>query len=421
MAGLARQPYFREADGALIRKPGYDFGAQIFSVFDPNQFPTPQSTPDAARTALALLEELLTEFHFVADTDRAGALAAIFTAVARPSVDFAPGFHVRAPAIGSGKTYLCELIGSFAGPGWNSKVSYPLSSEEATKVIFALLLTSPAVIEFDDMTTDWIPHGIINRLFTARTLTERILGVSKTATVSTRTLVLGSGNNVEPLRDLRRRVLTIHLDQRCATPATRSYNGNPVERVRGARGKYVGAVLTIIQAWRAAGSPRVSGKAIATFGGKWSDYCRFPLMWLGQPDPLTSLVEQVNHDPDAKSLEAFLLAWHSAFGSTPTPLRRAISDAEAKYPDLIEAIGDLPVMDRGDEINRTKFGQYLKKNQNRIVEGLELRAARADGRNAWFVLTSKTPPSPPSPPFAGAIEKDSGADDVFPFQLSEDQ
>jgi len=93
---------------------------------------------------------------------------------------------------GSGKTYLCELIGAFGGPGGNAKVSYPTTSEEATKVILSLLLTSPAVIEFDDMDTDWIPHGTIKRMLTADKITDRILGVSKTATVSTRTLFLGS-------------------------------------------------------------------------------------------------------------------------------------------------------------------------------------------------------------------------------------
>ena len=64
-----------------------------------------------------MLEALLTEFHFVAPTDKAAALSAIFTAVVRVSLPLAPAFHVRAPVFGSGKTFLCELIGAFAGPG----------------------------------------------------------------------------------------------------------------------------------------------------------------------------------------------------------------------------------------------------------------------------------------------------------------
>ncbi|MEF8724026.1 MAG: DNA-primase RepB domain-containing protein [Candidatus Accumulibacter delftensis] len=264
LAGVARQPYFRESDGELITQAGYDKTVQRFGVFDARQFVIPDPTPDAARAALALLEDLLTEFHFVAASDKAAALSAIFTAVVRPSLPHAPGFHARAPVFGSGKTYLCELIGAFAGPAGNAKVSYPTTSEEATKVILSLLLTSPAVIEFDDMDTDWIPHGTIKRMLTAEQITDRILGVSKTATVSTRTLFLGSGNNVGPIRDLLRRVLTIHIDPRCATPATMTYKGFPVDKVRQRRGvKYVAAVLTIIQAWRKAGMPRARRTALS--------------------------------------------------------------------------------------------------------------------------------------------------------------
>src|SRR5665811_2030223 len=100
-------------------------------------------------------------------------------------------------------------------------------------------------------------------MLTAETITDRILGVSKTATVSTRTLFLGSGNKVGPIRDLLRRVLTIHIDPRCATPATKTYKGFPVDKVRQCRGIYVSAVLTIIQAWRRAGSPRAQAESIA--------------------------------------------------------------------------------------------------------------------------------------------------------------
>lgn len=404
LAGVARQPYFRESDGELIIQPGYDKTAQRFGVFDARQFVLNEPTLEAARAALALLEDLLTEFHFVRDTDRAAALAAIFTAVVRPSLAYAPGFHVRAPVFGSGKTYLCELIGAFAGPAGNAKVSYPTTSEEATKVILSLLLTAPAVIEFDDMDTDWIPHGTIKRMLTAEYITDRILGVSKTATVSTRTLFLGSGNNVGPIRDLLRRVLTIHIDPRCATPATMAYKGFPVDKVRQQRGVYVAAVLTIIQAWRAAGSPRGTVDSIVTFGGAWSDYCRSPLIWLGHPDPATALLEQVRHDPDGDALSGLMTEWHASFGSSPTTVRKAVDAASFDQPNLLDAMREFPVEDRG-EINRSKLGWLLKKNANRIVDGFEFQKAEAYGRTAWRVVEVKTPPLTPSPPSAPSVGK----------------
>jgi len=404
LAGVVRQPYFRESDGELITQAGYDKTAQRFGVFDARQFVIPDPTPDAARAALALLEDLLTEFHFVAASDKAAALAAIFTAVVRPSLPYAPGFHARAPVFGSGKTYLCELIGAFAGPAGNAKVSYPTTSEEATKVILSLLLTSPAVIEFDDMDTDWIPHGTIKRMLTAEQITDRILGVSKTATVSTRTLVLGSGNNVGPIRDLLRRVLTIHIDPRCATPATMTYKGFPVDQVRKHRGKYVAAVLTIIQAWRKADMPRAEADSIVTFGGAWSDYCRYPLMWLGHPDPATALLEQVRHDPDGDALSSLMTEWRTVFGSTATTVRKAVETARHNQPNLLDAMREFPVEERG-EINRSKLGWLLKKNANRIVGGYEFQQSEADGRTAWRVVAVKTPPLTPLHPFTPSVEK----------------
>ncbi len=404
LAGVARQPYFREADRELITLAGYDKTEQRFGVFNAREFVIPEPTPEAARAALSLLEGLLTEFHFVAATDKAATLAAIFTAVVRPTLAHAPGFHVRAPVFGSGKTYLCELIGAFAGPGGNAKVSYPTTSEEASKVILSLLLTSPAVIEFDDMDTDWIPHGIIKRMLTAEYITDRILGISKTATVSTRTLFLGSGNNVGPIRDLLRRVLTIHIDPRCATPATMSYTGFPVDKVRQQRGVYVAAVLTIIQAWRRAGSPRLAADSIVTFGGAWSDYCRYPLMWLGHPDPATALLEQVRHDPDGAALSGLMTEWRAVFGSIPTTVRKAVDRAKSGQENLLDAMCEFPVEERG-EINRSKLGWLLKKNANRIVGGFQFQQAEADGRKAWRVVEVKTPPLTPSPPSTPLNEK----------------
>jgi hypothetical protein len=391
LAGVARQPYYREHDGELITHPGYDKQAQRFGVFDHRHFVLPAPTLDAAKAALTLLEELLTEFHFVSPTDKAAALSAIFTAVVRPSLPQAPAFHVRAPVFGSGKTFLCELIGAFAGPGGNAKVSYPTTSEEATKVILSLLLNSPAVIEFDDMDTDWTPHGTIKRMLTAEHITDRILGVSKTATVSTRVVILGSGNNVGPIRDLLRRVLTIHVDPRCSTPATLSYRGNPVKTVRRDRAKYVSAVLTIIEWYRKAGIPRAEVDNIVTYGGAWSDFCRYPLIWLGYPDPATALLNQVRHDPDGDALHNLMTEWYAAFGPSPTTVRKAVDLGYANHPNLLDAMRELPVEERG-EINRGKLGWLLKKNANRIVAGFEFQQTVADGRTAWRVVAVRTPP-----------------------------
>ncbi|WP_350135938.1 DNA-primase RepB domain-containing protein [Nitrosomonas sp.] len=394
LRGVVRQPYFRETDSELVSQPGYDSVSRLFGVFDPNQFTIPIPTVEAAQSALVLLDDLISEFRFASDIDKSAALSAIFTAVTRPTLAYAPAFHGRAPTSSSGKTYLCELIGIFAGPAANAKVSYPTTSEEATKTILSLLLTNPAVIEFDDMDTDWIPHGTIKRMLTAEQITDRILGVSKTATVSTRTLFLGSGNNVGPVRDLLRRVLTINLDPRCATPATMTYRNSPIEKVRKNRGKYVSAVLTIIQAYRNAGTPRTDVPNIATYSGAWSEYCRHPLIWMGLPDPATSLINQITNDPDTQLLKALMSEWNHVFGSRSITVRKVIEQTINSHSQLMDAIRELPVLDRG-EINPSKFGWFLKKNANRIVGNYKFVESTADGRKAWsLVFVSPNPPQP---------------------------
>ncbi len=391
LTGLVRQPFFRESNGELVCTPGYDVESGKYAAFDGGAYVIPDPTREAAEEALGLLLGLLDEFHFASPNDRASALSAILTAVVRPSLPLAPAFHVRAPTMGSGKSYLNEVIVAFATPGQSHKVSYPTTSEEATKAMPALLRQSPAVIEFDDMNDDWKPHGIINRMLTSEAISERVLGASKILTLSTRTLVLGSGNNVGPVRDLTRRVLTIHLDARTANPALLKYIGKPAELVRKERARFISAALTIIMAWRRAGEQRSSVQHIANYGDDWADHCRHPLIWLGEADPAQSLIDQVCSEPDSDALGELLLQWHNRFGDKSVTLRcmLAMKDNDCEV-GLREALEDLPMFGR-EGINKSKLGWYLRKNLNRIVNGLEFRKGDSTERKAWRVCRVDQP------------------------------
>jgi hypothetical protein len=101
---------------------------------------------------------------------------------------------------------------------------------------------------------------------TAEYTSGRILGESKTAAVSTRTLFLSSGNNVGPIQDMTRRCITIYLDPMIETPASRTFNRpNLVQDLLQELERYVSAALTIIRAWIVAGRPMTHCKDKATF------------------------------------------------------------------------------------------------------------------------------------------------------------
>ena len=385
--GLARQPYLR-ADGSLMVQAGYDRSTRMFGVFDETQFSiNAHPTKDDAETALNVLAELISEFSFAGPTDSTAALAAFLTAAVRPSLPQAPMFHVRAHTVGSGKSYLCELITAFATPRRGTPMTFPGDDEECRKLLLAELLRSPAVLEFDNLTGDLAPHKSLCTALTSEHMTGRILGLSKTATVNTRALFLSSGNNVGPIKDMTRRCITINLDPACETPATRAFQRpNLVRDVLEERGRYVAAALTIVRAWILAGQPRAPGKALAGFGA-WADYCAHPLRWLGLPDPTASVFEAMADDPDRDTLNRLLIVWEVVFGKTPTMVREAVKQSSSPFPDeseLREVLHD--IADERGEINRRKLGWWIRRHEGQVIDGR--RFARAPGNRsaeAWRV------------------------------------
>lgn len=382
--GFARQPYFCKGSGKLISTSGYAPEARIYAAFDGKHLVPSNPSREAALAALAELKALLREFPFASEHDRSAALCAILTAAVRASLPLAPAFNVTASMPGSGKSYLASLICSFAAPGYPVNVGYPTTAEEASKAMLAILIGKPAAILFDDMQTDWLPHSMMNRMLTSETVEERILGSSRTVRVSTNALVIGTGNNVVPVRDMCRRVVTISLRPQSETPATLRFEERPVEKVKADRARYVSLALTIVQAWLDAGGPQADVPNVVTFE-IWANMCRQPLLWLGEADPATSLIQQVQHDPDGDALGRLLSAWADEFGGRPTTVRKVLARSdELSGSALQDALLELPCSD-GASINPKKFGRFLSKSQHRIVNGLYLTQERMPERTAWAV------------------------------------
>lgn len=378
--GIARQPYLRP-DGSLMNTPGYDVATQMFGVFNARDFTIPEAPTRAeAEAALALLNDLLREFSFHSEVDRSAALTAMLTAAVRASLSTAPMFHVRAHMVGSGKSYLCELITAFATAQRGTPTSFPADDEECRKLLLAELLRAPAVVEFDNLTGDLIAHKSLCTALTSEFMSGRILGVSKTATVTTRALFLSSGNNVGPVQDMTRRCITIRLSPQCEVPAARHFTRPELVRdVLRERGRYVSAALTIIRAWIVAGRPKSECRALASFCG-WSDLCRQPILWLGGLDATESVFEAMAEDPDRETLARLLQAWWAVFGKTAAMVRDAVAQSSSFHGEngeLREILNDI-AGERG-EINRRKLGWWIRRHAGRIVDGLRIVRATGNG------------------------------------------
>lgn len=394
LLGITRQPYLRP-DGSLMREPGYDQSSMMFGAFDPADFSVPERpTPSDVQAAISLMESLLEEFAFQAEVDKAAALSAILTAAIRPSLPTAPVFHVRAHTAGSGKSFLCELIAIFATEQPSAPAAFPADNDECRKFLLAELLRGPAVITFDNLTSDLLAHRSLCTALTSEYLSDRILGISKTATVSTRTLFLSSGNNVGPIKDMTRRAVTVNLDVRCESPATRSFKRpNLIQEVRADRARYVSAALTLILAHIQTSQANEVTKTLAGFH-VWTAWCVKPLLSLGCPDPVSAVVAAMSEDPDRELLGRLLEIWHERFGSTPTMVREAIEKSGGYYDrnvDLKEALHEI-AGERG-EVNRRKLGWWIKRHEGQVVNGRRFQRTNGGGSaEKWRVEVLEVSP-----------------------------
>ncbi|SDQ79813.1 hypothetical protein [Brevundimonas sp. 374] len=384
LTGLSRQPFYG-ADGILVSKAGYDEATGTYAGFDEADYNLVNPTREDAERELTYIKWLLREFQFATKADQAAALAAILTAAVRASLPLAPAININAPRSGGGKSFLAALIALAAAAGEPYNTSYPTTPEEAAKVLLAMLLEKPAVVLFDDMQvqTGWKSLGPMNKALTSTSITERVLSRSRTATARTNVLFMGTGNNVEPGQDMRRRVLSIRLAPRSETPTLQQYSFNPVAHVRKRRSHIVQAALTIIEAHRLAGRPVSDVPSIGSFE-EWSLTCRQPLLWLGEPDPATSLIQQVQDDSDQDTLGEFLQHWSRLFRDDPMMVREVVPYAarDARFADVLEEIG---VMD-GSTVNTKRLGWYLKLNRSRWANSLRIESGPNSQRNTWRVI-----------------------------------
>jgi hypothetical protein len=372
--GLAHQPFLRP-DGTLCATSGYDPITGVLAGFDELDFElAAHPTPTQAKVALELLDSLLSEFPFAADTDRSAALSAMLTAAVRPSLSAAPMFHVRAHQAGTGKSYLCRVITAFATARMARPMPFPGGDVECAKVVLSALKDGPAVIEFDNLTTDLVAHDSLCSALTAEQYSSRNLGHSRMRTVSTRALFLSSGNNVGPVGDMSRRCITINLDAGIEMPATRTFKQpGLLEEVRRDRAQYVSAALTVVTAWVQAGRPHSACQPVGGFG-EWSDWCRQPLLWMAKPDPAASVFAAMIDDPERETVGQLLATLQAQFGSAPVMVKemvkRAYDVSKPNAHELLEVLQDIT----GDRHtpNVKKLGQWIKRHAGQVVGGLKL-------------------------------------------------
>jgi hypothetical protein len=263
---ISHAPFVRP-DGTIVTEPGYDQQTRTLlvpdPVFDGLKVPEDPSAEEITAARRLLLEEWLGDFPFDSDTDRANVLALLITPAIRGMVPKVPLAVVDGLQMGVGKNLLADSVltvytGQAAQPmNW---VSEP---DELRKQITAAFRTGAEFFVFDEAHT--LEGAPLAQALTAETWQDRILGVSTMAEFPNRVTWMSLGNQVVVKGDITRRVYRIALRPRYANPQDRKSESFRHPGTSGLdlgswtrkhRAELMTAILTLVRAWFAVGSPR---------------------------------------------------------------------------------------------------------------------------------------------------------------------
>jgi putative DNA primase/helicase len=445
LRGIAEIPLLH-ADGSIVRD-GYDARAQVV-VVAPGDWPEPVSNPSEAdaREALARVMAIIEGFPHVKDCDRAVTVAAMLSAVLRPTLPACPAFAWSAPVRGSGKSKLADVCAVIATGRTAPAMSWPRQEDEAEKRLAASVMSGDAVILLDNIETA-LRGDCLNSLLTQPTVSLRVLGKSQMLRVGAAALLLATGNNLILQGDLSRRFLVSHLDPETERPELRQFAFDPVERARTERGALVAALQTIAR-WGArlpSTLPPVGSFEV------WSRRVRDPLVALGMADCCEVLADLHKEDPEREAALEVLTEWYGTFiaqeMTVADVIRRATHIPEKtnkkqreeaiSLRDALDAVSGGP-----GGLNPKRLGKYLTRIKDRMFGDYVMRRGAGNlaakvatwrvekihgvtGYNGVCSYSSSTEdryrgeletlPADPETPAAGAYRAAAEGDDGVPF------
>lgn len=259
LRAVVHSPVVRR-DGSVLDQPGYD------ELTGLAYFPTPglvvpsvpeQPTADDIADAVRLIDEMLAGFEFATPNDRANLVGSLVTPLL---CELVPppykGVFISAANPGSGKTLIATLMRIIHGGVFRTEL--PGDSEELRKMISSILETTSGSVVHIDNITGVVRSSVLAGLFTSRDYSDRRLGVlGQVKARNDRTWVF-TGNNAKLGGDMVRRAVMVTLAPTGPNPHLRSgfAIGDLESWAEERRGELLAALLTLVRAWVAAGSPQ---------------------------------------------------------------------------------------------------------------------------------------------------------------------
>jgi hypothetical protein len=240
--------------GAIAETEGYCPETRTYYAPDPSlRLPAVPSTPSdegIERARELILGELLGQFPFVGESERAHAVALLVLPFVREAIDGPTPLHlIEKPTPGTGATLLVDaLTFPFLGAPLGT-MTEGRDEEEWRKRITATLRTGPAAVVIDNI-RHRLDSSALSSAITTPCWEDRVLGASETLRARVRCAWIGTGNNPALSGEMARRTVRIRLDAKVDRPWLREGFRHPNLRgwVAERRGDIIDAVLTLCRA-----------------------------------------------------------------------------------------------------------------------------------------------------------------------------
>lgn len=363
--GVTTAPIFL-ANGEILQTPGYNAESRFF--LQPSVTVDVADEPSRADAvdAIAVLRNLLRDFKFATPADFSSWLAALLSPLVKSATGNAPAplFCISASSPGAGKTLLADVLSQIvSGTKIENSPYNPKDPAEWGKRLTAFVKAAIAVRAFDNCNGPFGDENL-DRLITASTWSDRILGVSDAPPLPNVTTWLATGNNIEPHGDTVRRVLVIRIEVDTEKPQERQgfthdlEGGYALEN----RGEFLSAALTILRAYHIARRPMQPIFAWGSFS-PWSRLVRQALVWAGEQDPfLTQRRAQLElNEPDNVAHDFWLSIVERSDGT---------ANAIAALANSADAV---TVLNMREQLNAFTLRRFLGRFVGKVRAGKRVR------------------------------------------------
>lgn len=376
LVGLSEVPVLR-ADGSILDEPGYDdlSGIVYMPSADFGKVPPAPSLADAQR-AMHELYEVVTDFQFKHGHHRSAWLAALLTLFCRNAINGpVPGILVDGNVRGVGKGLSVDALALIV-TGRPAPISTnPESDEEMRKTITAFVVAGIPLMLIDNVNGD-LGCQSLDAALTGYTWSQRLLGKNETTPeLPMKVCFFFTGNNVQLVGDIGRRLLHVRLETDAENPENRTGFKHPDLRewIVRERPRLVRAALTILRGHAVVGRPNMGLHPIGSYEA-WCRMVRNCIAWLGEPDPGETRIElAAQADTERKGLALMIEALETVHGGmTAAEMIAFAFDRNENGSDrltLREAISELCPTRDGKPPSTVSLGKRLSARRRRVIDG----------------------------------------------------